>query len=98
MSYDQYREAEGFNTATCLSLYDRIPEWRLGALDQLANAAGKDVETLKNSIEIASEDPERIKRLGELLTVLSERTKYSDEVENEDIPEKIKELLKLVSI
>ena len=98
MSYDLYKKAESFNTATCLSLYDRIPDNRIGALDELANKAGKDSEILRNSIENASEDPEKIKRLGELLTVLAERTPYSDDVEKEDIPEKIRELIRLVSL
>ncbi len=97
MPYEEYPEAEKFDTATCLSLYDKIPDWRLGKLDELANNAGMDSEILKNAIEIASEDPKKIKRLGELLTVLAKSTKYGDVVEKEEIPEKIKELIKLVA-
>lgn len=89
-------KAERFNTATCFNLFDKIPDWRLDYIHKLTNDSGMDIKILRDSIEIASEDPKKIKRLGELLTVISERTKYADDGEEEVIPEKIRELIELV--
>ncbi len=90
------RGAEKFKTSDCLRMFDNIPGWRQSHIDSLANNAGFDSEVLRNMVEDASEDPEKSKRIGEILTVISESTRYSEEVENNLIPEKIKELIELV--
>lgn len=96
MSYEEYNNAESFSTATCLTLFDKIPDWRVQKLDRLANMSGKDLDIIRNAVEVTSENPEKVKRLGELLTVLAEETKYGEDVENNEVPEKIKELVELV--
>jgi hypothetical protein len=96
MSHEAYNKAEHFSTATCLTLFDRIPEWRLEKLDDIANKSGMDSEIVRNAVETTSEDPEKLKRLGELLTVLAEETKYGEEAENTIVPEKIQEFIELL--
>lgn len=111
MDYENLKEA-GFNSAMFLSLFDRIPEWRQSSIDQVTNRAGIDPEVLRNMVEDFftnntedTENPEnpknlerseKIRRVGEILKIISEETKYGEDVENVEIPEKIKELIGLV--
>ncbi len=110
MSFEKYNDAENFTSADCLSLFDKIPEWRQGVLEQITNMSGKDVEMLRDSIGFLFDDlnqagdeevkiiKQKVKRVGEILTVLSNQTEYGEDVEKNDIPEKIKELNQLLQL
>lgn len=97
MSFENYTNSEKFSVAECLNLFDSIPEHRLKVVYALSNNVGWDLDVFRNTIEITLEDsPEKTKRIGELLTLLSQQIKYGEDVEKTEIPEKVNELINLV--
>lgn len=108
MSFESKEKKEAFTVAEALKKFDEIIESdsetlmnRVVLLSKFSNDAGHSLDSLRNSLEIIPDESEDISaevrdRVEWLLDAIT-RTGYSDDTEQNEIQEKLKEFVSVVA-